>query len=60
MRRCVPPSPRPMLLDRQPGEALCPQRFDVTALENLRRKLGTYSFSALYQFEKAGERLIRF
>ncbi|MFL6466387.1 MAG: phage terminase large subunit, partial [Pyrinomonadaceae bacterium] len=28
---------------------LCPERFDLEALEKLRRKLGTYSFSALYQ-----------
>ena len=36
-------------LDRKPGEALCPERFNVEALENLQRQLGTYSFSALYQ-----------
>ena len=36
-------------LGRSPGEALCPARFDKPALENLQRKLGTYSFSALYQ-----------
>ncbi|MFN2501642.1 MAG: phage terminase large subunit, partial [Pyrinomonadaceae bacterium] len=36
-------------LGRSPGEALCPERFDVDTLERLRRKLGTYSFSALYQ-----------
>jgi len=34
---------------RVPGQALCPERFDETALERLRRQLGTYSFSALYQ-----------
>lgn len=34
---------------RQKGEALCPERFDGEALEKLRRQLGTYSFSALYQ-----------
>ena len=34
---------------RAPGEALCPERFDEPALANLQRKLGTYSFSALYQ-----------
>jgi predicted phage terminase large subunit-like protein len=34
---------------RLPGEALCPERFDEAALEKLRRKLGSYSFSALYQ-----------
>lgn len=36
-------------LGRQPGEALCPQRFDEKALERIKRKLGSYSFSALYQ-----------
>ena len=36
-------------MGRQPGEALCPQRYDEEALENLRRRLGTYSFAALYQ-----------
>jgi predicted phage terminase large subunit-like protein len=36
-------------LDRKPGEALCPDRYDEKALEKLRRKLGSYSFSALYQ-----------
>ena len=36
-------------LKRQPGEALCPQRFDEKALERIKRKLGSYSFSALYQ-----------
>ncbi len=35
--------------DRKPGEALCPQRFDEKALERIKRKLGSYSFSALYQ-----------
>ncbi len=34
---------------RSPGQALCPERFDEAALEKIRRKLGTYSFSALYQ-----------
>ncbi|HEV8591886.1 MAG TPA: phage terminase large subunit [Pyrinomonadaceae bacterium] len=34
---------------RQPGQALCPERFDENALEKIKRKLGTYSFSALYQ-----------
>ena len=42
---CVPGDP----LDRKEGEALCPQRFDVKALERIKRKLGSYSFSALYQ-----------
>lgn len=34
---------------RSPGEALCPERFDLDTLERIRRKIGTYSFSALYQ-----------
>jgi predicted phage terminase large subunit-like protein len=34
---------------RLPGQALCPERFDENALEKIKRKLGTYSFSALYQ-----------
>ncbi|HEV8592135.1 MAG TPA: phage terminase large subunit, partial [Pyrinomonadaceae bacterium] len=36
-------------LNRKPGEALCPARFDRDALEAKRKKLGSYSFSALYQ-----------
>lgn len=36
-------------LGRKPGEALCPQRYGVETLERIRRKLGSYSFSALYQ-----------
>lgn len=32
-----------------PNIALCPERFPVEALEQQRRQLGTYSFSALYQ-----------
>ncbi len=36
-------------LGRRPGEALCPRRYDVAALERFRRKLGSYSFAALYQ-----------
>ncbi|MDM7921098.1 MAG: terminase family protein, partial [Pyrinomonadaceae bacterium] len=50
----IPLHPSPHILhpsfdDRLPGEALCPERFDVAALEKLRRQLGTYAFSALYQ-----------
>ena len=36
-------------LGRKPGQALCPQRYNVKALERFRKKLGSYSFSALYQ-----------
>ncbi|MEJ7846936.1 MAG: phage terminase large subunit [Pyrinomonadaceae bacterium] len=40
---------KPDPLNRKPGQALCPQRFDEKALERIKRKLGSYSFSALYQ-----------
>ncbi len=36
-------------LGRKPGEALCPERYDETALESIRRVQTAYSFSALYQ-----------
>ncbi|MBK8466189.1 MAG: phage terminase large subunit [Chloracidobacterium sp.] len=36
-------------LRRKPGEALCPQLFPVKTLLKYQKKLGTYSFSALYQ-----------
>ena len=36
-------------LGRFPGEALCPERYDVERLTKIKRRLGTYSFSALYQ-----------
>lgn len=36
-------------IGRKPGEALCPARYDVKALERIKKKLGSYSFSALYQ-----------
>ncbi len=36
-------------LNRQPGEALCPERFNEEALARLKRKLGSYSFASLYQ-----------
>jgi predicted phage terminase large subunit-like protein len=36
-------------IGRLPGEALWPSRYDEAALEKLRRKLGSYSFSSLYQ-----------
>ena len=34
---------------RHPGEPLCPERFDLSALKRIRRRLGEYSFAALYQ-----------
>ena len=36
-------------LERQPGEALWPDRFDVPALQQRQRALGSYWFSAMYQ-----------
>lgn len=36
-------------LKRKPGEALCPERYDIAALEARRKKLGAYSFAALFQ-----------
>ncbi len=36
-------------LGRAPGEALCPAWFDENSLDRVKRKLGGYSFAALYQ-----------
>jgi predicted phage terminase large subunit-like protein len=36
-------------LGRLPGEPLCPERFNTAALERIKRRLGSYSFAALYQ-----------
>ncbi len=36
-------------LGRKPGAALCPKMFPVKTLLKYQKKLGTYSFSALYQ-----------
>ena len=36
-------------LGRKPGVALCRERYDEMALARIKRKLGSYSFSALYQ-----------
>ncbi|NBS69643.1 hypothetical protein EBT31_12125, partial [bacterium] len=36
-------------LGRTPGEALCPERYDLTALQDRRRVLGEYGFNALFQ-----------
>jgi len=36
-------------LGRKKGQALCPERYDTEALEKLRKKLGAYSFAALFQ-----------
>lgn len=34
---------------RQPGEALCPERYDLTKLAKLKRRVGSYYWNALYQ-----------
>ena len=47
-------------LGRQPGEALCPERYPVEALERTRRKLGSYSFEALYQQEPVPSKGVKF
>lgn len=35
--------------DRQPGEALCPERYDITKLNRRKKRLGSYYWNALYQ-----------
>lgn len=34
---------------RQPGEALCPERYDETELGKIKNRVGSYFWSALYQ-----------
>ena len=34
---------------REPGEALCPERFPLSELEKIRSRLGSYWWTALYQ-----------
>jgi predicted phage terminase large subunit-like protein len=36
-------------IGRQPGEALCPDRFPIETLEKIRGTIGPYGFEALYQ-----------
>lgn len=36
-------------LGRTPGAALCPERYDIDALQDRRRVLGEYGFNALFQ-----------
>ena len=36
-------------LDRQPGQALCPDRYNEAYFHHLREKIGSYSFASLYQ-----------
>ncbi len=45
----VSPSATGDPLGRAPGEALCPARYNEESLERVRKKLGSYSFAALYQ-----------
>lgn len=56
--RIVEPSDRSSIIDhhssfeldwRRPGEALWPERFDVDALEGIRRRQGDFMFASLYQ-----------
>jgi predicted phage terminase large subunit-like protein len=45
------------LLDRRDGEALWPEKYDVTDLERIRANVGEYDFSALYMqnpYSKSG------
>jgi predicted phage terminase large subunit-like protein len=34
---------------RSPGEALCPERFDISKLNRIKKRLGEYFWNALYQ-----------
>lgn len=43
------PAGEPDFLGRAPGEALCPQRFSVEALAEIRRDVGSQVWSAEYQ-----------
>lgn len=43
------PLGQPDLLGRKPGEALCPQRFSLSALEEIRADVGSLVWSAEYQ-----------
>jgi predicted phage terminase large subunit-like protein len=47
-------------IGRRPGEALCPERYPIEELEKRRRKLGSYSFAALYQQEPVPSRGVKF
>lgn len=40
-------------MGRHEGEALWPGRFDIAELERIKRQIGSYSFSALYQQDPA-------
>ena len=47
-------------IGRKPGEALCPERYPIGALERTRKKLGSYSFAALYQQEPVPSKGVKF
>lgn len=47
-------------IGRKPGEALCPQRYPIEELKKRRRKLGSYSFAALYQQEPVPAKGVKF
>lgn len=42
------------LLGRRPGEALCPQRYDETALHQIRRGMNPLAWEAMYQQKPSG------
>lgn len=37
------------MLGRQPGEALCPERYSVKKLEQRRKEIGSFKFTGMYQ-----------
>ena len=45
---------------REPGEALCPERYPIETLERTKKKLGSYSFAALYQQEPIPSKGVKF
>lgn len=47
-------------IGRKPGEALCPERYPIEELEKRRKKLGSYSFAALYQQEPVPSKGVKF
>ncbi|MEQ1762976.1 MAG: phage terminase large subunit [Pyrinomonadaceae bacterium] len=47
-------------IGRRPGAALCPERYDEKALERTRKKLGSYSFAALYQQDPVPSKGVKF
>jgi phage uncharacterized protein (putative large terminase), C-terminal domain len=52
LAEALPPYPTSCIIGpdwRRQGEALCPERYDAAKLEQIKRKIGDYFFSALYQ-----------